>query len=72
MLPPLPGPDVVDHATAPSGGDDESPCLIPLADLRARLRMLPTQPGVYLMRDAQGRILYVGKEIGRASCRERV
>jgi excinuclease ABC subunit C len=38
-----------------------SPCLIPIADLRARLRLVPAQPGVYLMRDGQGRILYVGK-----------
>ena len=26
-----------------------------------RLRALPTEPGVYLMRDASGEIIYVGK-----------
>lgn len=29
--------------------------------LRARLRRLPTRPGVYLMKNADGRVLYVGK-----------
>ena len=29
--------------------------------LRARLRRLPTGPGVYLMKNADGRVLYVGK-----------
>jgi len=29
--------------------------------LRAVLRRLPTSPGVYLMRNAEGRVLYVGK-----------
>jgi excinuclease ABC subunit C len=29
--------------------------------LRAVLRQLPTRPGVYLMKDAGGRVLYVGK-----------
>ncbi|MGH2429753.1 MAG: excinuclease ABC subunit UvrC [Candidatus Limnocylindria bacterium] len=29
--------------------------------LRAVLRQLPTSPGVYLMKDASGRVLYVGK-----------
>src|SRR5687768_14138650 len=29
--------------------------------LRAVLRRLPTKPGVYLMKDATGRVLYVGK-----------
>ena len=29
--------------------------------LRAVLRRLPTTPGVYLMKSAAGRVLYVGK-----------
>src|SRR5918994_3457892 len=29
--------------------------------LRAVLRRLPTKPGVYLMKNATGRVLYVGK-----------
>jgi excinuclease ABC subunit C len=31
------------------------------ADLKAKLRHLPTRPGVYLLKDAEGAILYVGK-----------
>ena len=37
--------------------------------LRAKLRNLPDKPGCYLMRDARGRIIYVGKAI---SLRKRV
>ena len=56
--------------------------------LQAILAKLPTKPGVYLLKDDRGKVLYVGKaqnlrsrvkqyvlggdEIGRASCRERV
>ncbi len=28
--------------------------------LRALLRRMPTRPGVYLMKNAEGRVLYVG------------
>ncbi|WP_253306564.1 excinuclease ABC subunit UvrC [unidentified bacterial endosymbiont] len=35
--------------------------MIPRFDFRQFLKTVPTQPGVYCMQDAQGRILYVGK-----------
>ncbi len=38
-----------------------SPCLIPTEKLAERLAALPRQPGVYLMRDSHGRVIYVGK-----------
>ncbi|HEU5318577.1 MAG TPA: excinuclease ABC subunit UvrC [Chloroflexota bacterium] len=38
-----------------------SPCLIPAEKLAERLSALPRDPGVYLMRDSHGRVLYVGK-----------
>ena len=31
------------------------------ADLKAKVRALPNKPGVYLMRDKLGRVIYVGK-----------
>ena len=34
-----------------------------LADLKARAAQAPTQPGVYLMRDAAGEVIYVGKAV---------
>ena len=32
-----------------------------LADIRGKIKDFPRRPGVYLMKDAQGRVLYVGK-----------
>ena len=54
--------------------------------LHQRTKLLPQEPGVYIMKDGKGQIIYIGKakslknrvspyfrsEIGRASCRERV
>lgn len=34
---------------------------MPLGTVRAKLDTLPTAPGVYLFRDGEGRVLYVGK-----------
>jgi excinuclease ABC subunit C len=39
----------------------ESPCLIPPKRLAELLKQLPREPGVYLMKDSAGRIIYVGK-----------
>ena len=45
-------------------------CLVSLSDkVKSKLQELPSKPGVYLMRDRQGRIIYVGKA---ASLRTRV
>ncbi len=30
-------------------------------EIEAQLKALPTEPGVYLFRDADGRVLYIGK-----------
>ena len=55
--------------------------------LHQRTKLLPQEPGVYIMKNAKGQIIYIGKakyqknrvssyfrsvEIGRASCTERV
>jgi excinuclease ABC subunit C len=46
----------------------EGPPLEP-ADLRDKVRRFPSAPGVYLMKDARGRVIYVGKAV---SLRNRV
>ncbi|MCA9082378.1 MAG: GIY-YIG nuclease family protein, partial [Planctomycetaceae bacterium] len=34
---------------------------------REKVRKFPTSPGVYLMKDAQGRVIYVGKAVNLRS-----
>lgn len=38
-----------------------------LERIRERIRTFPTGPGVYLMKDAEGRVLYIGKAAGLRS-----
>jgi excinuclease ABC subunit C len=52
--------------TSPTMQNDESPSVgAPAAetpaDLSEKLRTIPDQPGVYLMKDGAGRVIYVGK-----------
>src|SRR5688500_7127770 len=58
-------PDAADGAGASGGTESEdasgSPCLISADRLAERLQALPRKPGVYLMRDAHARVIYVGK-----------
>lgn len=46
-----------DHASA-----SDTPSAKP-TDLRGKIRALPTSPGVYLMKDSLGRVIYVGKAV---------
>jgi excinuclease ABC subunit C len=50
----------VGDSTVPEISDD-TPGRQPLDDLRGMLPHLPDEPGVYLMRDAAGAVIYVGK-----------
>ncbi len=52
-----------DHQTLEDivNADDGSAMQIPSITLAEKLHNLPTQPGVYLHKDADGKILYVGK-----------
>lgn len=47
----------------PSGGDGPGKRLSP----RAKVRKFPTTPGVYLMKDKLGRVIYVGKAVNLRS-----
>ena len=46
---------------SPSQGAGAGPLLLDPARLKERLGQIPTEPGCYLMRDAEDRILYIGK-----------
>jgi excinuclease ABC subunit C len=36
-------------------------------DPREKVRTFPTTPGIYLMKDGQGRVIYVGKAVNLRS-----
>jgi excinuclease ABC subunit C len=44
-------------------GEDHSESLDAKAELTAQVALLPDKPGVYLMRDQAGKIIYVGKAV---------
>ena len=46
---------------------DSAPALPASVDVRAKVRGLPTTPGVYLMKDSLGRVIYVGKALNLRS-----
>ncbi len=46
---------------------EQSPASDPPVDVRERVRSLPTTSGVYLMKDAFGRVIYIGKAVNLRS-----
>jgi excinuclease ABC subunit C len=62
-LDPEPDPAVVDAAldAAAEGNTDESAWDFPFRRTAAKVREFPRKPGVYLMKNAAGAVIYVGK-----------
>src|SRR5207253_647080 len=56
---PTDGPD--DAPTEGPDMPDKPPTPEQMLQPRFKVRAFPTTPGVYLMKDAQGRVVYVGK-----------
>jgi excinuclease ABC subunit C len=48
-------------------GQPEQPLPLPLMAPRDKVRTFPTTPGVYLMKDGHGRVIYVGKAVNLRS-----
>jgi len=46
------------EGSRPSGNRSET---LPIDSLKDKIRTLPSRPGVYLMHDEQGRVIYIGK-----------
>lgn len=62
-----PPADVVEEEVDGPRTTDEAARRPTDSDLRAKVRRLPTGPGVYLMKDAAGRVIYVGKAVNLRS-----
>src|SRR5262245_20399183 len=46
---------------------DQVPAMSDSTNLRKKVREFPTTPGVYLMKDARGRVIYIGKAVNLRS-----
>ena len=57
----MPDPQSLDDAPPPM------PAATPALPPHEKVKTFPTKPGVYLMKDAQGRVIYVGKAINLRS-----
>ncbi|MEX0641881.1 MAG: excinuclease ABC subunit UvrC [Pirellulales bacterium] len=57
----LPAPTPDDETTAPEVEEALEAVAGDLSTAAAKIRQFPTTPGVYLMKDAEGRVIYIGK-----------